>query len=364
LSARAVVFERDGRRLVLVSSDIIGYYGESCREFREAICGKYGLSPGELFLSAIHTHAAPRITLDEENGHPNNVQYTRQLGGKLLDLVGEALQRTRPVVLSYGSGSSMVGVNRREIFYDEKGNARTWIGRNPDGVMDREVQVLKVTDTADRPLAVLFDYAVHSTSLGWENYQISGDVHGLAEQFIENYLGGDVIAPAFAGASGDIDPWYRVLPGFRTKNGWIPESVLLGTLLGEEVVHVLDEAEGIGEDPIETAFATLELPAKPAAEGDSTAQRSRIDLNVTLARMGDLLFVGLGCEALCEIGLSIKAALPNLDVFVITHCNGTSGYLPPGHRYVEGGYEIQSTPFAATAADIVIKEVVRMAHAL
>jgi hypothetical protein len=60
-------------------------------------------------------------------------------------------------------------------------------------------------------------------------------VPGLAEQFVEKILGSDVVAPVFIGASGNIDPWYRVLPGFNTEPGWVPEPVLLGTFLGEEV---------------------------------------------------------------------------------------------------------------------------------
>jgi hypothetical protein len=120
---------------------------------------------------------------------------------------------------------------------------------------------------------------------------ISGDVHGLAEQFIERYFDGKLLAPGFAGASGDIDPWYRVLPGFETKNGWIPEPVLLGTLLGEEVVHVFRNTE-------------------------------------------------------CAI------------------CNGSAGYIAPRRLFLEGGYEVQTSPFASAASDQLIRRTVAMLHRL
>jgi hypothetical protein len=51
----------------------------------------------------------------------------------------------------------------------------------------------------------------------------------LSAQFVEK-SSEEVITPVFAGASGNIDPWYRVLPGFNNEPGWIPEPVLLGTL--------------------------------------------------------------------------------------------------------------------------------------
>ena len=59
LSARVVAFEQDGKRLVLVSTDLIGFYGETAESMRKAILAACGLQPSELFLTAIHTHSAP-----------------------------------------------------------------------------------------------------------------------------------------------------------------------------------------------------------------------------------------------------------------------------------------------------------------
>ncbi|NQT27518.1 neutral/alkaline non-lysosomal ceramidase N-terminal domain-containing protein [candidate division KSB1 bacterium] len=364
LSVRVVAFQSGKDKLVLVSTDVIGFYSGTAEIIRQSILKKYKLDPSELFLTAIHTHAAPSITLDLENGHPNNVAYTKILQKRILQTVGEALKNVKPAEIGTGTGYSPVGVNRREVFYDEVGNPRTWIGRNPSGVQDKEVQVLKILQ--EKKLAgVLFDYACHSTSLGWDNYQISGDIHGLAEQFIERYFGGGVVAPGFAGASGDIDPWYRVLPGFDTKNGWVPEPVLMGTMLGEEVIHVLRAIESMdcgGE--IRSDHISLELPGKPRGEWETTIDHPKTTIDVTVARVGEVAFVGLGGEILSEIGLAIKVASPFQQTFIFTHCNGTSGYMAPQHRFIEQGYEIQSTPFASTAANMLVKQVVKMLHAL
>jgi hypothetical protein len=64
------------------------------------------------------------------------VAYTEGLKTKLVEAVGEALGNLRPVKTGTASGSSPVGVNRREVSYDEAGNPRMWIGRNPGGVHD------------------------------------------------------------------------------------------------------------------------------------------------------------------------------------------------------------------------------------
>ena len=366
LSARVLAFQSGDEKLVLVSTDVIGFYSGTAALFRETLLKEFDLQPSQLFLSAIHTHAAPSITLNSERGHANNIEYTKNLQQKLVIAIEQAMSDMQPIKLGTGTGSSPVGVNRREVMYDEVGNPRTWLGRNPNGVQDKQVSVVKITAANDTLKTVLWEYAAHSTSLGWENFRISGDLHGLAEQFVERYLGNGVIAPAFVGASGDIDPWYRVLPGFETKNGWIPEPVLMATLLGQEVVHVLRNIDSTKKAaPIKSRFHTLNLPGKPSEENTETHEEQvQIPLNVSVARLGDVAFVGLGGEILSEIGMAIKTASPFDNTIIITHCNGTAGYLPPQHRYVEGGYEVNTSPFASTAADRLVNHVVRQLHQL
>jgi len=376
LSARIVAFENNGKRLVLVSSDLIGFYDGTAEHVRKVILNEFDLEPSELFLSAIHTHAGPALTIDKNEGHPHNLEYTETLTAKLVKVIRKAFNNMGPVHIGAGIGYAPVGSNRRELRFDSIGNSEIKLGHNPYGPTDKEVLVVKIAkllpdgqasgqagDGTD--IAVLFDYAVHATCLTGKNYIISGDVLGLAEQFVEKILGQDVIAPAFAGASGDINPWLRVNPSFDPGPGWIPEPVLLGTMLGEEVVHVfrgIGKVAGVGE--IRTAFVTLELPGKARNELTIEKDCPPTSLNISAARVGDIAFVGIGCEVLTEIGMSIKAASPYEHTFVVTHCNGAAGYLPPEHLYIEGGYEIKSSPFAPQAADIVVKQAVKMLHGL
>ncbi len=365
LSARVVAFENNGERLVLVSSDLLGFYGGTAEHFRKVILSEFELKPGELFLSAIHTHDGPSLTIDKEKGHPNNLEYTRNLEARLIEVIRKALNNTGPVHIGAGVGYSPVGMNRRELRFDSSGNSSIRLGRNPYGPTDKEVLVMKLAKPDGVAVASLFDYATHATCLGGKNLTISGDVLGLAEQFVEKILGEEVIAPAFAGASGNIDPWFRVLPAFNTEPGWIPEPVLLGTLLGEEVVHVFrDIGELSANGDIGTSFITLELPGKARGELEIKKDCLPTPFNITVARVGDIAFVGLGGEVLTEIGMSIKDASPFKFTFVITHCNGAAGYLAPEHLYIEGGYEITTSPFAPKAADIVVKQVVKMLHEL
>jgi len=366
LSARALAFEAGGKRLVLISTDIIGFYEGTAEYFRNAVLSEFKLQPSELFLTAIHTHAAPSPTINKERGHPNNVEYTEALKGKLVEVVRQAVSAMQPVEIGLGVGYCPVGANRRELRISDDGKGSIALGRNPYGTTDKEVLVMKVAKADGAPLAAAFDYATHGTSLGPGNHVISGDVPGLAEQFVEKILGFETVAPAFIGASGNIDPWYRVLPAFNEEPGWIPEPVLLGTLLGEDVVHIYRDIQQTGSaEKLATDFITLQLPAKPRE--NPLAQKSTVTtaaFNITVARLGDVAFVGLGGEVLTEIGMAIKAGSPCRHTFVITHCNGAAGYLAPKEAHAQQGYEVTSSSFAPQAADIVIRESIRMLHDL
>jgi neutral ceramidase len=357
LFARAVAFEREGERLVLVSTDVIGFYGGSAEVFRRTLLEECQLEPGRLFLSAIHTHSGPVLSFDAAKGHSNNVAYTRLLQRRLVEVVKAAMKGAEPAQLGFGSGSSPIAVNRREIIRDQAGSTRVVLGRNPSAHIDREVQVIKVEQLpGTKPAAVLFGYAMHSTSLGPRNYTISGDVHGLAEQFVERHLGEGMIAAGFAGASGDIDPWYRVLPGFKKDQGWMPETVSMGTLLGQEVVYILDRIQKTAASgPIKALFKTVELPRRTSE--NSGANAAPCLFNLTVARVGEIAFVGLGGEVFNEIGMAIKASSPFPFTLVITHCNGAGGYLVTEASFAEGGYEVQSTPFAPGAAAILLRHI-------
>lgn len=362
LGGRVLAFELGGRRLVLASVDTLGFYNDTAEPLRKAILNHSNLKPEELFLCAIHDHSAPILTLDTGTGPASNVQYTKNLQSKLAEAVHQALERLAPVQISVGSGSSPVGVSRREVTRGETGKPKIILGRNPSALMDREVQVLKV-ESAGKLAGALFAYATHSTSLGPKNYLVSGDIHGIAEQFLENYFKAGVVVPGFAGASGNIDPWVRVLPDFRTNNGWLPEPVLMGTMLGEEVARVIDGIQNtLTNILISTAARTIGLPAKTSSS-DATSD-SRAPFNVAVARLGNIAFVGWGGEVFNEIGQAVKVGSPFRYTFILTHCNGAAGYLPTTSSYAEGGYEVQSSHFAPGAAEALTQETLRMLREL
>jgi hypothetical protein len=342
LHARAVAFASGTKRIVLVSGDLASFmFGPY---FTRMIEDRWKLRADEILLCATHTHSGPQLSLNPEYPHPNNFRYTRMLERTLVDLVGNALAALGPVRVAVGRGQAMVAANRRRI----KADGTVEMAPNPDGPVDPEVLALRLSRPGAEPFAILFDYASHSRSLRKANTLVSGDIFGIAEQVVERSGRPGLIAGALAGASGDVDP-ITVVDTFEAPDGGVSPTVALGTRLGEEAARAAREASPIpSRAAIRTTSARLQLPPKVAGQAKF--------VSVIVAAVGDVVFVGLDCEASVEIGLAIKRGSPFPATFVVTNCNGTIGYLPTARQHQEGGYEVSLTGFGPTAADVLVKE--------
>jgi hypothetical protein len=162
LYARAVFFEQDGKKLVLVSTDLLGFYNNTYDRIAATVCEQLELKPSELFLSSIHTHSAPVLTFEKESVHPNNLEYTRKFEGQIVELIRMAQEQMLPVNIITGRGSSPVGVNRRQFNLDDSGwpkGEMVQLGRNPSGITDPEVQVIRISGLKGESVAALFGYA-------------------------------------------------------------------------------------------------------------------------------------------------------------------------------------------------------------
>ncbi len=345
LYARAVALGVGAKRVVLVSCDLgsfnLGPY------FLRLISERWGLQPDEILLCATHTHSGPQLSLNPDYPHPNNFSYTRTLERTLVDVTGKALRAMSPARVAVGRGRAAVGVSRRTLLPD----GQVEMLPNPNGAADDEVLVLRLSRPAGPALAVLFDYASHSRSLRRANTLVSGDILGIAEQAVERSAGGGLIAAAFAGASGDVDP-ASVVDTFDAPPGGVPPTVRLATLLGDEAARAAATAVDVqGPSGLRTAAARVNLPPKTAGPKW---------VNVIVVAIGDIAIVGLDCEASVEVGLAIKKASPFAATFVITHCNGATGYLPTARQHAEGGYEVARTGFGPGAADVLTRETLAM----
>jgi hypothetical protein len=359
LYAKALVLEdRDGHRGVVVTSDLLGFPADVAEPICERIEKKTGLKRAQILLNSAHTHAGPQLSLkDPSKDDPNSgeklrtVEYTRQLQDKVVEVVEKAAEHLEPARLSWGVGVIDFVMNRREFT-----NGGIILGVNPRGLADRSVPVLRVDSADGKPLAILFGAAVHNTTLGPDNMQISGDYAGFAQAYVhEKYPKAQ--AMFMLGCSGDANPYPRGTMELARKHG---------NALGEEVCRVLETKLRPVSGPLKIAFARADLPLQAPLSREELQKLAADKRNpkslgvppmlalldkgeklpthytcpITVWQFGhDLTLVGLSGEVVVDYVPLLEKALGPNQLWVAGYCNDVFGYLPSARMLDEGGYE-------------------------
>ncbi|MBI3681133.1 MAG: neutral/alkaline non-lysosomal ceramidase N-terminal domain-containing protein [Acidobacteria bacterium] len=168
--AKALALEdRSGKRAVLVTTDLVGFPAVVARNIADQVEKQYRLPRDRLILNSSHTHSGPvltnplRITYSSRMS-PEQIrdvdEYTRELEGKVVAVVGAALKDLRPARLSFGRSETNFAVNRRQK--TERGFIN---GINPDGPVDHDVPLLRVDSDRGQIRGMVFGYACHNTLL-------------------------------------------------------------------------------------------------------------------------------------------------------------------------------------------------------
>jgi hypothetical protein len=147
------------------------------------------------------------------------------------------------------------------------------------------------------------------------------------------------------GAAGDIVPIER---------GAVPRE-RIGKALGAEALRRLQFARVSGDATVSAAKKAVEFPlkelvlrgeGKEGAGGDACGTGADADkppqnltTEIQILRIGDIYLLGLPGEILVEVGLEMKRQAGVENLFIVTLCNDTIGYVCHAEAYDEGGYE-------------------------
>jgi len=209
--ARALVLQSGPRRVLWIAVDLIGPDGEMVAELKERLAA-IGLQYDAVVLAASHTHSGP-------GGFSRSRLFGFLALDSLVPAVREHILRGMTEAAWEADRAKVparVGVGRGEV----RDVIRSRVGLP----LDPEVGVLKVVRTDGRPIALLWNYAIHGTLLGKQNLLLSGDVTGAASQELERALG--VPALYTNGAVGDVSPALRGWPGVRQTADALAREVL------------------------------------------------------------------------------------------------------------------------------------------
>lgn len=351
LYAYSFYFENTTGKNLLITADLIGFSFDFSDETRSKISSAVGIPSENIMLVATHTHGGPSI---DDRGEI--FAYSGELQTKLIDVSLKATEKVVPFKMGIGKTYCNMNINRRAEF----GSNEIWLGHNPSGPCDHELEVMKFESMDNQLLAVLINWPCHGTVTGYTNFQVTGDWPGAATRFIRESLGKDAIVAVTAGASGDINPVYGKDDGFRRVDA-------VGYHVCKEAMKVLPEIKTRPVSSVQSVETNHYFPGKKACEDHfprhSFEPGPDKKIRFTVLRIGNIALAGVSGELMTEIGMEIKKQSP-IRTVVVTHCNGSSGYICTDKSYPEAGYEIQVTEFMPGVEKPLVNEMIRLINSV
>lgn len=378
LFVKALVVERPGAAVALVTAELIGVDRETVGKIREAAARRTALAPGNILISATHTHSGPVAA----------GSYKEFFAGAAEDAIAQAWEARRPARIASGAAThrGWVGMNRR----------RLESGFSP---VDRQVPVLEIADERGRPVAILFNYSCHAACLGPDNLRISADWPYFTSERIRAQLGRDVKVLFFQGTEGNVNTGYSAglsaigvpiatrtfeyaqevgerlgdailaaLPGLAPAADGAVEARQEKVNLDYYIPTTLEEADAALARAREAVRAAEERQAPlvriqaarvEAAYAGYSRERTARNLKagpgpyaaeIQALRIGEAGFVSFPGEFFVEIGLAVKHSSPFRTTFCLGLANDGISYVPTAEAFPEGGYEVSVARFAPSTA--------------
>ncbi|MBV9613245.1 MAG: neutral/alkaline non-lysosomal ceramidase N-terminal domain-containing protein, partial [Acidobacteriaceae bacterium] len=231
------------------------------------------------------------------------------------------------------------------------------------GPSDKTLAVVRFEDLSGKPIALVINYAVHCVIMGHQNYEITGDFAGATSRFVEaHYLGQ---AP-----TGDAGPRLRLRPNEKLDGDgmvalWTsgaagdqnPNSMgdgndfflvdALGKMLGEQVVRVSSGIEAFTKDArVWGVQQEVSCPGRRWTRGAHPPQATDSDpvnIRLSLLMLNDIALAGVSGEVFTLIHQHLDERSPFSHTIMITHTNGSSGYIPDETAFQHMSYEITSS---------------------
>ncbi|MBS0261426.1 MAG: neutral/alkaline non-lysosomal ceramidase N-terminal domain-containing protein [Planctomycetes bacterium] len=230
LLATAIVLTDGTEILAIVSCDLLHIQNPHADRIREHISQRAPVPAANVLLNFSHTHLGPMLPgWQPEDAEQGRIQqhYLDFLTEALAGVVATACDRLQPARLGSARGVAPLGINRREKMPD----GTVIIGENPDGAIDRTIDVIRVDDLSGKTIAVLGSAAVHTIVLGPRTTALSPDFIGPARRIIESTT--DAPFLFLQGAAGNICPVSGIGAGGPEQ---FDDQQRLGAMLGGEVV--------------------------------------------------------------------------------------------------------------------------------
>jgi neutral ceramidase len=371
LFLRALYLDDGETETALVSLDLIE--AGDVTPLRDRIQRELGIPADHVVVTATHTHNAPRIADVSPGalahaGGPESFAYTEFVYDRVVAALHAARASARPARFGVGTGSADVNVNREQ--YTDGG----WtLGHNAEGPSDKTVWILKFEALDGEPIALVVNYAVHSTVV-FGTGEVSGDLAGAACRYIEGHFNdhpeghhdGGAVALWTPGPLGDQAPRvdlglpFGVAPTERQKARAYAAMDAQGLIVGAEALRVAAGVTGLTSSVrIGAEQRTVPCPVKAGRDVMPSMRQELVDtvpLRLALITLADVALAGVSGEVVTDVYRRLAARSPLARTLLISIANDRIGYLPDDARFDRPVHSVNGCPIARGHAETAIVE--------
>lgn len=389
LLAKGILLEDEGGRSVLCAVDWCELCNGVYDLYRRRIAEAAGTTPDRVAVQTVHQHTAPLADSDamrllEEVEQPPvvpSIASFEKPATAIAAAVREAAGRLQPYdrIGTSQARVERVASNRRVFMGDGKVGFRASSCKDPELIAKPEGLIdpfLKTVTFAqgETPIARLHYYATHPQSF-YGDPRASYDFVGMARERLEKEEG--VFQVYFTGCSGDIacgkynDASKEARQGLYERLYDAMKASAVATKYGPaEEAHWRSaplrlEPRSDARYNVKDAGAVMRDTNKPplervyAAMFLSWVNRIKTPIDLTMMRLGDIVFVHLPGEPMIEFQLYAQELLPDAFVAVAGYGDCGTAYICPDRVYEEGGYEATAS-HSAPGAEAIFRNAIEV----
>jgi mannose/cellobiose epimerase-like protein (N-acyl-D-glucosamine 2-epimerase family) len=228
LRVRACKISAAGGQVLLISADVLEFSKAWAKRMERRLAVLCGTDTSRVFLFATHTHTAPAAI--DLGLLKQDKPFLRSLENAILEAAQASQQAMEPVApLLVESTLGSLGINRRSL---DPVTGRILMRPNAAGPLDDSLSSLFFIDVQGAPKALLFNMALHPTSLGVTLASISADYPGLAASLLGKAFGGAIALP-LQGACGDLRPNITTPDGAEFAEGSYQDAQRIAASLAD-----------------------------------------------------------------------------------------------------------------------------------
>ena len=316
LTVRALAFEDGTNRVVIVSSDFLGFPALLGNQVRQAVSA---VPPQNILIGATHTHSAPdTYGFPDKNGKSSaDPKYLESVCTRMAEAINEAIAKLQPVQLKIATGEAKGKIAYN--YYAEQ-------------LYDPRCNVIQALDATGHPIATLVNYAIHPEVLGSDVGLCSPDLVGPLYDEIAAKGGGTGIFMNSA-QGGMVTADNRRANGGEART-W-DECRRIGTLLGDEALRIINEASVEPSPKLLCKARMISLPVDSpdmralmkAMPGFTGGQADHVTTQLNLVNLGDAQILTIPGEALPNIGYYLKRKMHGTHNLLFGLTNDAFGYI-------------------------------------